>query len=375
MKNKVEMTAWYDQLGPDEQQKLRAALEKDPELARTYQQWRKVRQKLRQQLPEGRLLVLYALEQAPGEKMLTQQEQTRLNRARQQLEAAFQEHPGLEHVMQRLEDDRKTFEQVWQQHKGTARKPSQPQQFLQWVSHPYLKRAAAVLLLFLGSLAVYTAVTGPASNHQTTVQTAAGETQQIALSDGSTVHLMEASSIAYRSGADQFDRSVRLKGKAFFEVAKARQPFQVETKVAAVQVVGTTFGLQTTNGETRLTVAEGQVLLANTDQPNQTVLVGPGQASWVKGNKPPPQARTVDLAEQLAWSGQLFFRQHTLSTAARYIEKYYDVTVVVDRSLANEKVTGTFTRQQPAKEVLQTIAATLGVQLEKLPTEEYRLSP
>ena len=61
-------------------------------------------------------------------------------------------------------------------------------------------------------------------------------------------------------------------------------------------------------------------------------------------------------------------------TIAQRLGAHYDVSVTVAPALAEEPVTGTFEREQPVSQVLETIARTLGAEV-RTENGTYRLVP
>ena len=81
------------------------------------------------------------------------------------------------------------------------------------------------------------------------------------LEDGSVVYLMQQTSLKYPDRFDEDKREVTLQGDAFFDISKqAGRPFCIETKVAKVEVKGTSFSIKSNdNSSFLLSVREGEV--------------------------------------------------------------------------------------------------------------------
>src|SRR5690606_31785947 len=77
----------------------------------------------------------------------------------------------------------------------------------------------------------------------TTVEVASGEVRHLTLADGSRVKLMGGSRLTFSDPEKEavFNRQVRLRGDAYFEVQPGAQRFIVHTDEADVTVTGTQF--------------------------------------------------------------------------------------------------------------------------------------
>jgi transmembrane sensor len=98
----------------------------------------------------------------------------------------------------------------------------------------------------------------PATQYATGI----GEQRTIELADTSVVTLNADSQVRWQ--LDDAQRDVELRrGEAIFDVAHdASRPFRVHTRAGVVQAIGTQFNVYTrTNGDTRVSVLEGRVLL------------------------------------------------------------------------------------------------------------------
>ena len=135
-----------------------------------------------------------------------------------------------------------------------------------------LRIAAAVLLvsaigLFVGKLM------GGASYQ--TVQTAANQVKEITLPDGSVAWLNQGSTLTYEKSFKGDIREIKLEGEAFFEVVKnPAKPFVITSNQSVTKVLGTSFNLNTRNGEdVLLTVVTGKVLFTATKTKEEVIVV------------------------------------------------------------------------------------------------------
>jgi transmembrane sensor len=208
---------------------------------------------------------------------------------------------------------------------------------------------AAVALLAIGTWA---ATRRPASLSVTELVTGPDETSTISLTDGTVVRLGGSSQLRFDPKVDQ--RAVRLKGRAYFAVAKQHgRPFRVETEGGNVVVLGTRFDVDARAGDLRTVVVEGRVAVSAAR--GGETKVAAGQMARVVDGKLLPTVRVSDASGETGWVGRFLAFQNTpLRQVARDIERAYGVKVTVDSSIAERTVT-TWLADRPLDEVLRII--------------------
>ena len=189
----------------------------------------------------------------------------------------------------------------------------------------WLQVAAAVLVL---ALVVGRFLWPAAGGELETVVTAAGETRELVLPDGSQIWLNENSQVAYATGFAA--RDVELVGEAFFEVTPDPQrPFSIRTAETVVTVLGTSFNVRAYPEETRteVAVATGKVAVAPTTAKTAApVELSPGETA-VYDRKTEEMSTVTDLAPAAqAWrTNELAFTEEVpLSTVVPALERYLD---------------------------------------------------
>lgn len=408
MDDLISRLLFYDDLVLDECRAARKALAEglieDAELERAFNQWQRARRHLgerfRRDLPERRLLVLYALAGEPAAgtsgEMLSEPEQRALEAARPQIEQALQRHPALSDIVEEIRRERVDFETVWDEQAGAQASPAparaggnssstgvrpprraaarppkrRPIQRWGWRVAGGVALVAFVVVLFLLVQ----------RDRSTVVVTAEGEAPRIVkLADGSTVRLMPGATLAYVDpGAEAvFDRQATLQsGRAFFDIVPAQQGFLVETPTARVRVLGTRFGVTAEEHLTRVVLAFGRVALTSKADASQPVTLQPGQGSRVARGALPSTPLSVErLSEALSWTGLFVFRNAPVRDIVRQLTGHYGVSIEVASPLQDNEVTGTFDRSRPLRETLRTLATALNAEVRSLPGGGYRLVP
>ena len=168
----------------------------------------------------------------------------------------------------------------------------------------------------------------------TIYRTAAGETAEVALTDGSVVYLAPSSSIEVSDYGDQV-RNIHLEGEAFFEVAKG-SPFTVHTDGGTVSVLGTSFEVDATALSLDVRCATGKVSVS---RGRDSVLLTPGRAvaGVPDGLAPTRQVSPFGIA---AWrtGGDLDYRGVTVDQIAADLERFYNREVHVAPQLARRNL-------------------------------------
>ena len=167
----------------------------------------------------------------------------------------------------------------------------------------------------------------------------------IKLADGSSVILEPGSSLSYPTYFKGKERSVSLKGEAFFEVHKdATHPFFVNTNDLVTRVVGTSFTIKAYNNSSKVIVNTGKVWVSKKDHtgdikqkakliylvPNQQLTYNKAHESLVKNTLAKPLMLSPNVSKEL-----FTFNDTPLNKVIASIERAYNVNIVY-----NEKQMG-----------------------------------
>lgn len=206
-------------------------------------------------------------------------------------------------------------------------------------------RIAAIAIVALSINYIYESET--ASNDSTfynTIYVPAGQRTFITLADGSTVWLNARSSLQYPTTFNKKDRTVILKGEAFFDVEKNEDmPFIVKTEKYDIKVLGTEFNVEAypDHKEFSTTLISGSVEISETDKP-ETVLLKPDQKAVYKDGV--LSVENIDNMNSTLWKdGLICFKDETFSTIFRKFEQCYGVQIDINNpALSAHKFTGKF---------------------------------
>ncbi|KIA96949.1 hypothetical protein OC25_00650 [Pedobacter kyungheensis] len=189
------------------------------------------------------------------------------------------------------------------------------------------------------------------------ISTPRGGQYEVTLPDGTKVWLNAASSLKYPSSFAKNERKVELQGEAYFEVAKDKnRPFRVATNQQTVEVLGTHFNINAYNDEAQVktTLLEGAV---NVSSGTNSLKLKPGQQALL--NQADAKLRlnpNVDVDKEMAWKNDLFaFDNDDLKTIMRQISRWYDLDVVYQGKITDEKYVGEIPRNSNLSEVFKIL--------------------
>lgn len=203
---------------------------------------------------------------------------------------------------------------------------------------PILKIAAA-----LSSLAVITSVVYLMVSRDNKQVFSAEAPIDVNLPDGSRVHLDANTTITYN------DRTVKLEGKALFDVVKDEgKPFVINAGNAVVKVLGTSFYVDArVKDSISVHVLEGIVSLTM----NETVQVTKGQHALAT----PARTAIVDLV----------FSNARVSDVVRTLRFYFNKNIRLENALiADCLITGSFNGMK-LEEIFQTIGNILDTEVKQ----------
>ncbi|MDF7815064.1 FecR family protein [Hymenobacter sp. YC55] len=257
---------------------------------------------------------------------------------------------------------------------------------------PVVRWVAAVLLL-IGAALVAVLPHKWQSETATSASTAASswvqhrnagkQVQLLTLADNSRITLYPGSSLQYKSGLAGPRREVKLKGEAFFQVAKnPARPFLVYTDQLVTTVLGTSFRVKAYAGrKNEVAVHEGRVsvqirqgaeLSATPVRPaTRGVVLLPNQQVEYSALAPRPLRKKLVANPLVLAPLTLTFEKQPVSKVLEALEKSYGVDIAYNQSkLINCTITVTF-YQESLYEKLDMLCTALGASYS--PTDNARI--
>ena len=151
--------------------------------------------------------------------------------------------------------------------------------------------------------------------------------------DGSEVSLGEFSSLVISENFES-QRSLDLKGKAFFEVAHNKEkPFRVQTENGNVTVLGTEFSVISTDEIFEVYVQSGSVAV---DFNNRKIILSKGEACrLINGD-----LAKFDMSDRnyLSWNKkELIFQDASISEIREALERHYGIEIQLDKKVLTNR--------------------------------------
>ncbi len=190
------------------------------------------------------------------------------------------------------------------------------------------------------------------------------------LPDGSIVWLNAGSEIQFPAVFGKETREVNLIGEAYFEVEKADAPFLVNNPGPRVKVYGTQFNVNAYANEEEVIVAlaEGKVSLkVNNDE----VYLHPGEISKFHKTEHNLSIVKTNIDQYVSWrEGKLIFRDATLASIARTLERRYNVEIsITDTEIANNKYNAII-RGETFEQILELLTHTAPIKYEYIKAKQ-----
>jgi transmembrane sensor len=191
--------------------------------------------------------------------------------------------------------------------------------------------AAALLLLSVGTAAVFISNAGILNKKSTVVALIDQKNVLISLPDGSKVYLNRDSKLTYRKNFGKHRRDVTLSGEAFFEIAPdASKPFIIDAGNAKVKVVGTSFNVITNNSESAVEVfvKTGKVMVSD-NSGSQTIQLDPGFVGTM--NSKTSEKKVNSDLNYLSWrTNYLDYSGQKLSIVFNDLKRVYNMDIIAD---------------------------------------------
>ena len=229
--------------------------------------------------------------------------------------------------------------------------------------------AAASIVLAVGARMVWHSADTPGYTVPSSAQTfatAVGQRDSVRLPDGTRVVLAPESEMIVAAGYGSDERSVELRGEAYFDVIHDEaRPFVIRAGGADIRDLGTTFTVRATDGQSvRVAVTSGSVSLAAAQaRPNAAVVLQPGDAGTLGADGRAVVERGGAVETDTAWTrGRLVFREASLAAVRAELRRWYGIDLQVDSSFASQHLSMTFDGE-PADRVLEVIALSLGAEV------------
>lgn len=191
--------------------------------------------------------------------------------------------------------------------------------------------------------------------------------KQIALSDGSVIYLNANSKLYYPEAFEGNTRVVEFEGDGFFEIAKnPAKPFIIKAKDAQIQVLGTSFNVNTKSGKNKVEVLveTGKVQLSAAKNKNIKKILEPGFIGTLD-NENIQKEKNTDV-NYLSWRTKNFnFEGVRLSKALEAINRAYNVNIQCEDFQANNHKLNSKFEDKPIDTLLNILCTLESLKVER----------
>lgn len=205
------------------------------------------------------------------------------------------------------------------------------------------------------------------SHHSTkklynTIITPKGGEYHVNLPDGTSIWVNSSSKMKYPLQFDRSKREVELDGEAYFEVTKQKDnekriPFLVYTGSQTLEVLGTTFNINSYKDDIQTTLVEGKVKLTYPDE-KEHYLAPNQQSSYTKGTAL-LTIKEVDPLYFIAWKNGVFaFDNASIQDVMDALSRWYEIQVDYKADVSDLKFSGTISKYEQIEKVLKLIEMT-----------------
>ena len=230
-----------------------------------------------------------------------------------------------------------------------------------WSFVQIISAIAAVFVIGFGVLYLF--------NPQSTELVAGNNIVQSNLPDGSLISLNTQSQLEYSKKFNKKNRTVELKGEAFFKVEhNPEKPFIINTGALKIEVVGTTFNVnaKSQKGDVEVIVASGVVRIYTKSDKSDSVMLYAGDKAVFNKNKKDILKNINEDVNYLSWkTKKLIFEKAELQDIVKTLNKTYNAHIVLKNSSIKKcTLTNTF-NEQSLESILLVLEATLELKIKK----------
>lgn len=225
-------------------------------------------------------------------------------------------------------------------------------------------KIAALIIVLLSSAVLINFYLNPSTEITTVTYNSNIKENIVVLPDHSKVYLNEASSVSYAATKWEKDRTLTLKGEAFFNVEKGKT-FTVKSEFGSVRVLGTTFNIHNHKNTFSVTCYTGKVAV---NYKNKDIILNPGQTYSNTNNK----IQIVKQTKPKWLSKQSVFNGAALVEVVKAIEQQKNIQIDLNLD-KTYTFTGGYEHDQAPEDILKLISKTLGITYKKVNDNHFEL--
>ncbi|WP_291857280.1 FecR family protein [Marinilabilia sp.] len=194
-----------------------------------------------------------------------------------------------------------------------------------------------------------------------------GQTLKMTLPDSSTVILNSNTTLEYHPLAFMVNRSIILKGEAFFDIRKKNNTaFRVKADNYVVKVLGTRFNVNayTSNKNFSVVLEEGKVQVKSKARNQNTICLRPGEMLDIQKKDNRHKISKVNTRLYTSWKeGLLYFYDSQFDDVINRVEKRYGAKFLIEDEVINKFIISTTIKDEPLEKVLDLMKNVLPIKI------------
>ncbi len=245
----------------------------------------------------------------------------------------------------------------------------------------FLRIAAVIVLAFILGGVVHSLFFGahfqqhPMPDESRVISVPKGQVSQLFLADGTRIWINSESTVQAPSVFKGENRTVKLSGEAYFEVAEdPDHPFHVEVDGQLIEVLGTSFNVRAypDSREVQTTLSKGSVKLQTS---KGYMMLEPGQQAELDRLTGEITLNKVNTANYEAWKeGRYEFVNENLIEVFHMVERWYDVELIYDESeFRNMNFSGVIRRNKPAEHFMILLGHSIPITYEMIGQDKIKI--
>lgn len=210
-----------------------------------------------------------------------------------------------------------------------------------WIAYAAAASVALVLFFLL-------------RNTETRIMADKAEQMRYYLPDSSFVQLNAASAIVFNAKKWEEKRTLQLEGEAYFEVKKG-STFTVETPRGTVEVLGTSFNVNTHDGRFEVACFTGKVKVDAGQTGKPADILTPGKKVSLDRTNQTMQADTFNLSRKNWYEGNIEFQTALLEDVFAEMERQFDINIETEEDAILQEVYTGFLIQENLDSTLTVV--------------------
>ena len=240
-------------------------------------------------------------------------------------------------------------------------------------------RVAAVFFFLVASGGIFaylnkeTAPLVAVNDSYTTISTSYGQNSKVVLPDSSVVWINSGTTISYNSNFSVNERSIKLTGQAFFQIARNEQmPLIVTCNDIKIKVLGTKFDVDAYPEDRNISVVleSGSVELLKTKDDSSIQMLKPGEKAEFDKQRRELSISNVDSYYYTSWKdGILIFKDEPMEMVLEKLERRYNIDIEVKNPKVKKLIFNATIVNESVEDIFELMKFTCAITYSIIPSK------